>query len=314
MHVLGIDVGGTKTVCLLADENARVLGEGHGPGGNLLAAGEETLERVLRHVIERAIGGHRIDIDAICLGVAGVDREPEAHTVREVVGRIGYRTRVLVVNDALVALVAGSDEPTGVVIIAGTGSIVYGRNAHNEAARAGGWGHIIGDEGSGYWIGRQALAAVVRASDGRGPATALTAAVMEHFELDDVTGLPRIVYDREHPRVNVATLGPVVQRVRDLGDAVAGAVLERAASELTLAAESVTAKLGLRDAAFRFVLAGGVFRGVPWLAEELARRLVVLAPRSEVRVLACEPAVGAVRLACADARGNPALPRYSDRA
>src|SRR6185295_19261309 len=111
--------------------------------------------------------------------------------------------------------------------IAGTGSIAYGRNAQGEAARAGGWGHMIGDEGSGYWIGREALAAVMRAADGRGPLTGLTYDVLEHFSISDISRLPRIVYDRDQPRMSVAALGPLVQRARDDGDAVATRILER---------------------------------------------------------------------------------------
>jgi N-acetylglucosamine kinase-like BadF-type ATPase len=310
MHVLGIDVGGTKTVCLLADENGRILGEGHGPGGNLLAAGEEELERVLRDAVDAAIDGRGIAIDAICLGVAGVDREDEIRTVHDVVARVGYRSRVVVVNDALIALVAGAGAAPGIVVIAGTGSIVYGRNARNLAARAGGWGHIIGDEGSGYWIGREALAAVVRASDGRGPDTQLTEAVMRHFELADVTELVRVVYDRELPRVSVAALGPVIQRARDSGDPVAIRILDRAAAELAVAADAVATRLDLREDACRVVLAGGVFRVVPWLTSELGRQLATMAPHWRVDVLDCEPATGAVSLAIAEARGGVILPHY----
>src|SRR6266508_3131353 len=209
MHVLGIDAGGTKTVCLLADASGRIVAEARGPGANLHVAGELAVEKVLHEVMEQAIGdrtvgGAPLAPAAICLGIASVDREDEARTVGAIMRRIGGQSRVIVVNDALIALVAGADDAAGIVINAGTGSIVYGRNAHGEAARAGGWGHMIGDEGSGYWIGREALAAVMRAEDGRGPATGLTAEMLAHFKVADVSRLPRIVYDREVPRVSVA--------------------------------------------------------------------------------------------------------------
>src|SRR5712691_2318050 len=204
MHVLGIDAGGTKTICLLADERGMILSEGRGPGANLHAAGELAVEKVLHEVMETALGDRAIVPAAICLGIAGVDREDEAQIVRRIMRRIGHKSRVLVVNDALIALVAGARDAPAIVIIAGTGSIVYGRNAGGDAARAGGWGDMVGDEGSGYWIGREALSAVMRASDGRGAATALTPEVLAHFEIADVSHLPRIVYDRELPRVNVA--------------------------------------------------------------------------------------------------------------
>src|SRR2546425_4661503 len=240
MHVLGIDAGGTKTVCLLADEGGKVLSEGRGPGANLHAAGELEVEKVLHEVMEDALGDRDITPAAICLGIAGVDRDDEARTVRAIMRRIGHKSRVLVVNDALIALVAGAKDAPGIVIIAGTGSIVYGRNAGGQAARAGGWGHMIGDEGSGYWIGKEAVAAVMRAADGRGPVTRLTEGILGHFGAEDVSGLPRIVYERDEPRQRVAALGPIVQSAAAAGDAVATRILEAAADELALSARSVT--------------------------------------------------------------------------
>src|SRR5581483_1075580 len=201
MHVLGIDAGGTKTVCLLADERGAIVSEGRGPGANLHTAGELALEKVLHEVMETALGDRPIAPAAICIGMAGVDREDEARTVRAIMRRLGHRSRVVVVNDALIALVAGAGGDAGIVIIAGTGSIDYGRNAAGEAARAGGWGHRIGGE---------ALASVRRAADGRGPATELSGEILSHFGVDDVSRLPRIVYDREAPRAAVAELGPLV--------------------------------------------------------------------------------------------------------
>jgi N-acetylglucosamine kinase-like BadF-type ATPase len=310
MHVLGIDAGGTKTVCFLADHEGRILSEGRGPGANLQSAGELEVEKVLHHVMETALGERDIRPAAICLGIAGVDREDDAQVVRAIMRRISLGARVLVVNDALVALVAGAGDAAGIIVMSGTGSIVYGRNDHGLAARAGGWGHVLGDEGSGYWIGRQALTAVVRAADGRGPRTRLTEDVLAHFAVPDAAGLVRIVYNRDVPRKSVATVGNVVQRARDLGDAVAAQVLEQAAEELTKAAGSVASRLDMRGDEFPFVLAGGVFRAVPWLVGELGRRLLDVAPKCAVRLLTEEPATGAVALAIAEARGGARLPRY----
>jgi N-acetylglucosamine kinase-like BadF-type ATPase len=295
---------------LLADGEGTILSEGRGPGANLHASGELAVEKVLYDVMEAAMAGQTTTPDAICLGIAGVDRDDEARTVRAIMRRIGQKSRVLVVNDALIALVAGARDQPGIVIVAGTGSIVYGRNARGEAARAGGWGHLIGDEGSGYWIGREALAAVMRGEDGRGPGTQLTDAVLAYFSVSDVSRLPRIVYDRETPRSSVAELGPIVQQAGEAGDAVATRILERAADELALAARSVATNLEMRGDEFTFYLSGGVFRVVPWLVEEMSRRLVEVAPRSTVEALDKEPAVGAVWLALEEARGRAQIPRY----
>jgi len=309
MNVLGIDVGGSKTVCLLADELGVVRAEVRGPGANLQASGELQVEKIVHRVMEEAL----IDRErpaVVCVGIAGVDRDDEEATVHGIMQRIGHTSRILVVNDALIALAAGARDQPGIVIIAGTGSIVYGRNGSGEAARAGGWGHMIGDEGSGYWIGRHALSATVREVDGRGPRTALTEEVLAHFGVADAAGLVAIVYNREVPRANVATLGPIVQRARDRGDAVAAQILEHAADELSLAAASVAGRLEMRGEAFPFVLAGSMFRVVPSLVDDLRRRLVEVAPRAEAKPLDVEPAQGAVTLALAELRGGASLPKY----
>lgn len=310
MHVLGIDAGGTKTVCLLADEDGHVLAEARGSGANLQSAGELEVEKVLHQVMEVALAQHDVRPAATCLGIAGVDRPGDAEAVRGIMRRIGFKTRTLVVNDALVALVAGAGDEPGVVVVAGTGSIAYGRNAAGQAARAGGWGYLLGDEGGGFWIGRAALSAVVRQFDGRGPATLLTEMVLQHLRLASPTELIHEIYYRDLQRHAIAGLAALVQDATDAGDAVAAQILVRAGGELAAAAASVITRLGMRGESFPTVLAGGIFRGVPWLMGDVASRLSEVAPRSVVRLLDVEPAVGAVRLALSAARGDVTIPAY----
>ncbi|HVO12279.1 MAG TPA: BadF/BadG/BcrA/BcrD ATPase family protein [Vicinamibacteria bacterium] len=310
VHVLGIDAGGTKTVCYLADGEARVLGEARGGGANLQTEGELGVEKVLHAVMADATAAYAAGIDAICLGMAGFDRQGEGVVLRGIMRRIGANARVVLVNDALVALVAGVGEAPGVVIICGTGSIAYGRNPRNQAARAGGWGYILGDEGSGYWIGRRALRAVARAADGRGPGTALTALVLSHFGIGEASDLVAEIYERQLRHHALAQVARLVQRARDEGDSVATRILEAAAHELLASARSVVERLRMAGEEFDFVLAGGVFTGVPWLAEELTRRLPGIAERARVKRLQGEPALGAVRIAIAEARGGARLPQY----
>jgi N-acetylglucosamine kinase-like BadF-type ATPase len=224
--------------------------------------------------------------------------------------RIGYKARVLVVNDALVALEAGAPGRPGVVIISGTGSISYGRNAEGMAARSGGWGYVLGDEGSGYWIGRAAVRAVLREADQRGKETALTPLLLAHFGLDQPQGLIHEVY---HSNLKPAAIGALAQCVHQAfaqGDEVAIGILRGAANELESAAMSVARRLDLVGDHFPFILAGGIFKAVPWLHEELSRRLPVVAPGSAVHLLDREPATGAVRLALQEARGGASVPTY----
>jgi N-acetylglucosamine kinase-like BadF-type ATPase len=310
MHVLGIDAGGTKTVCILADADGRVVAEARGSGANLQAAGELEVEKVLHHVMEGVLGESDVLPAAICLGIAGVDRPEDADAVRGIMRRIGFKTRTLVVNDALIALVAGAGENPGVVLVAGTGSIAYGKDARGHAARAGGWGYLLGDEGGGYWIGRAALAAVVRQYDGRGPATLLTELVLNRLNLASPTALIREIYDRDVHRRTITGLASLVQAAMEQRDAVAADILTRAGAELASAAASVISRLEMRGDVFPTILSGGIFRGVPWLAADVTRRISEAAPRSEVRLLDVEPAIGAVRLAIATAQGRVTLPSY----
>ena len=310
MYVLGIDAGGTKTICLLADGDGRIIGDARGGGANLQAAGELEVEKVLHHVMDAAIGDRDVRPAAICLGIAGVDRPADTAAVHSIMRRIGFKAQVIVVNDALVALVAGAGEGEGVVVVAGTGSIAYGRDASGHAARAGGWGYLLGDEGGGFWIGRAALTAVVRQFDGRGPATLLTPMILEHLDLSTPKELIHEIYYRDVHRHTIAGIAGLVQRAMEQHDAIAAEILTRAGGELASAAASVITRLEMRGHAFPTVLGGGIFRGIPWLVDDLTRRLSEIAPRTEVRRLDVEPAIGAVRLALAAARGSFANPTY----
>jgi N-acetylglucosamine kinase-like BadF-type ATPase len=246
----------------------------------------------------------------ICLGSAGVDRADDAAVIKSMMRRIGYKARIVIVNDALIALMAGIGHEPGVVIIAGTGSIAYGHNGQGQAARAGGWGYVLGDEGSGYWIGRLALRAVVRHADGRGRATSLTPRLLAHFGAARATDLIHRVYHQELSPRSIAAAAKYVQLARDEGDQVATGILNRAADELMTAATAVMARLELGDREFTFVLAGGMFHAVPWLCDQMQLLLPALAQQSKVMRLDQEPALGAVRLALAELKGGARLPVY----
>ena len=310
IHVLGIDAGGTKTVCLLADEQGNIVAEARRGGANLQAAGELEVEKVLHEVMEEALGTRTIVPAVICLGIAGVDRPDDSAVMSAIMRRIGYKARVLVVNDALVALEAGAPGQPGVVVISGTGSISYGRNAKGEAARSGGWGYVLGDEGSGYWIGRAALRAVLRQADRRGPPTALSELLLKHFDVAAPQQLIHQVYNTNLKPKAIGALATCVQSAFSQGDAVAIGILRAAANELEAFALSVARRLELIGQPFGFILSGGIFRAVPWLEEELERRLPVAAPGSWVQLLDREPATGAVALALQEARGGAAIPAY----
>jgi N-acetylglucosamine kinase len=292
-HVLGIDAGGTKTIGLLADETGRVLQEARGAGANLQTHGELLVEKVFHEIIERL--SERERVEAVCLGIAGVDRPHDEAVVKGILRRLGQRERVRVVNDAVIALVAGAAERFGIVVLAGTGSIVYGLGRDGRSARAGGYGFLLADEGSGYWLGHQALRAAVRAGDGRGPETRLAGLIFETLGIASAAELLPLVYEKGMPKYRIAELAPLVETARRGGDKVAAQILDEAARELALGARTVADALGLGADPFPVVLAGGVFKASPTLPSLLERHLD--RPRAQLRRLDVEPAKGAVALA-----------------
>ena len=169
---------------------------------------------------------------------------------------------------------------------------------------------MLGDEGGGFWIGRSALAAVVRQFDGRGPATMLTDLVLAEMRLASPTELIHAIYDKGLQRRAIAGIAAVVQRASVAGDAMASEILTRAGAELTAAAASVIGRLGMRGDVFRTLLAGGIFHAIPALVADVQTRLSDVAPRSETQRLDVEPAVGAVRLALAAAHDRVNIPSY----
>lgn len=294
-HVLGIDAGGTKTRALLADETGRVLGSSLGGGANLKTHGELQVEKVLHAVIEQAEAEAGVRPDALALGIAGADRPDDHAILLAILKRIGFRRHVVITNDARIAFVAGSPARVGVVVVCGTGSIAWGRNAAGEIARSGGWGWHLGDEGSGFWIGLTAIREVLRASDGRGRGTSLEKLLFEHFAIERLERVLHAVYDGEFPRHHIAKFAVGVERAALAGDPVARDILSAAAEELALAAKSVIGRLRLEDTAYDIVLSGGTFRAVASLAESIAKRLATA--KARIRRLEEEPAIGAVKLA-----------------
>jgi N-acetylglucosamine kinase-like BadF-type ATPase len=297
-HVIGIDAGGTSTVALLADEEGRVLRDARAGGANLVVHGELGVEKVLYQVIDALDAPE--PAAAVCLGIAGVDRPEEKELLHGVLRRLGLRRGVRIVNDALVALVAGAPAGLGIVVIAGTGSIAYGVDPSGRSARAGGWGYLLGDEGSAFWLGHAAVRQGIRAADGRGPATSLYERICAHVGLSlaggprGPAGLVKWFYDQELSRNRVAELARLVEEAAAEGDAAADGLLDQAAQHLARAARAVAEQLTFADR-YPLVLAGGAFRACPSLYQRVERDLGLA--RAEVVRLAVEPAMGAVTLA-----------------
>jgi N-acetylglucosamine kinase-like BadF-type ATPase len=303
MRVLGIDAGATKTEAVLADENGAILLKVRGPGANFQLFAEDEVEFVIQNLGSQLLAGQKGMADALCIGMAGAGREQDFRIMQGILDRIGLARRNVVTNDALIALVAGAGERYGVVLIVGTGAAAFGIDRSGRTARAGGWGPLLGDEGSAYWMGLRALRSIVRAHDGRSAKTTLEAPILARLGVDRVDALVHRIY-RELAREEIAALAPVVQQAADVGDGEAQAIIDEAIREFVRAVESVIGRLDLAGEEFRLVLSGGLFKAVPVLRQDFEKIIKKVAPWAKVEELKVEPARGAVSLALERVRSS----------
>ena len=266
----------------------RAAGRG---SANPAAVGLETTVANIWKAVRSAAQKADIDlpVSAAWCGLAGVDRPADHAALTPLLG--GLAEHVRLVNDAELALLA-LPGGYGICLVAGTGSIAVGRDEPGRKARAGGWGHIMGDEGSGYDLGRRALQAVAKAADGRGPGTALQDAVLKAWETRLPEELMGRIYPQEDTRV-VAGLAPIVLQVAAEGDTVAEQLVEDAARELAETVMAVALKLAFKGP-LQLALTGGILCGHPTFQ---ARVVDLLREQIEVGELATvdDPALAAAK-------------------
>lgn len=297
--VAGIDAGGTKTRAFAITRRGEVVGRGAGGPGNLLSSPDP--RGSIAAALAEALAGRRAD--AVVLSCAGGDRAADRERGREILhGILGPDITVAVTHDAQAALYAGNAAGYGVVLIAGTGSVAYGRNVNGDEERAGGWGYLIGDEGSAFWIGTEGLQAASHDFDGRGTPTAISRHLYRDLGVEDFQGVLPLLYGRPHPAPAIAAATRAVAQANSEGDEMAADIIRRGAHELAVAVAVVAAKLGLSDGPV--YLAGGAFENVRALEQGVRQELLTALPRAAVEPVAEEPAMGAARLAAALAWGG----------
>lgn len=292
---LGVDGGKSGTTALIGDEGGRVIGHGSaGPSNHVeeIEQGRAKFIRAIQECVSRACEQAGLDFKTVhfqsaCLGFSGgpVDKEP---ILREIL-RCDSLT---VTNDATIALAGATDGEPGLVVIAGTGSIAFGRNAADESARAGGWGYIFGDEGSGFDIARAALRAALRFEEGWGPPTILREVLMAETGATDANDALHRFYTADFPRPRIASLAKAVDRAASDGDAAAIQILENAAQQLAVFAGAVRSQLFAPSEPARVSYIGGVFRSTR--VRERFRMLVELVESNRVAAPIYGPAAGAL--------------------
>ena len=304
---LGVDGGQSGTTALIGDETGRILGEGEAGPCNHAGAleGRGKLQRAVEGSLQQACSQAGLDaatvrFEVACFGMSGGPEDKQ-----EILQGILRTNRLIVTTDAVTALAGATAGGQGIIVIAGTGSIAFGRSAEGRTARAGGWGHIFGDEGGAFDIVRQALRAALGMEEGWGHPTALREMLLAATDSRNANQVLHRFYTDEWPRSRVAGLAALVDRAATDGDATANEILHSSAIHLAMLCGSVRGQLWKSGEAVEVAYIGGVFQSR--LVLERFRLLVELEEGNRCRPPLYGPAQGALLEAYRAAGLNPEL-------
>jgi glucosamine kinase len=291
---LGIDGGGSKTLAVIVNEQGEEIGRGLSGSANYNTVGlEEALKHVSEAVEQAARSAHcQLPLSKAWLGLAGLDRQADYDLIYPRVQ--GLAKRVRLTNDGEL-LLAGLEEQVGVVLVSGVGSIALGRDRAGHKARSGGWGHILGDEGGGYIIAQRALQAVLRASDGRGPQTALRERILRAWNLQNVDELIGEIYN-EPEKAKIASLSSAVMLTARAKDQVAASIVQQAARELAIAVNAVCQALEFPNQDIPLALGGGLLLNEADFCTQVIRQIRHYQPIGHVELVS-QPTLSAARAA-----------------
>jgi N-acetylglucosamine kinase-like BadF-type ATPase len=299
-YFIGVDGGASKTAALVTDEAGQALGRGLAGGSNHLRVGIEEATRNIERAVNIAMveaGIAMRNVEYAYCGIAGSDHPLHRQRVIDSLKIFFPRGNFIVDTDARIALTGAVGFGAGIVIISGTGSVSFGRNASGDEARAGGWGPTLGDEGSGYWIAREGLSAIVRAHDGRGFATKMTDLLCDEYEMCSPDELPKFVYAATTHIDDIARYGRLVINAAHGGDDVAREILTRGGSELAECVLAIARRLHMTDTDFPVAYVGGAFHAAEMLLSPMRLRIQRDAPGAVLIPPKSSPVEGAAMMA-----------------
>lgn len=310
---LAVDGGGTKSLCYFFDRHGYIRGQGRSGSCNYQGVGKEAAVRELIHAIRNAledgklegngeVGETELETDCAALGIAGLDTEYDRSIILELVEEALQHLRIrakrlIIENDGFAALLGATNGQPGILMIAGTGSIVYGVNDQGEVARAGGWGHRVGDEGSGYWIGKQAIIHILKTMDGRVAPNKLAEHILPYLDLKDPEDLFNWTYNSSYSVEKVAELSSLVSQAHSQGDQVAQSIMIQAAEQLFTCAKAVIERINLYRQPFQIILQGGVLQNNAFVREYVTNQFNTFAPSGQIENKNKEPIYGMMALA-----------------
>lgn len=306
--LIGVDGGGTSTIAWLADADGNVLGRGRSGPSNVKSIGPEASRRALERSIFLAFADAGLtpsQVDVACFGLAGFDRPDDKRLLESWSVANTWARRLVLVNDGDLLLAAGTPTGWGIGVISGTGSIAVGKAPDGRTARAGGWGYLLGDEGSGYAVAVAALRWIARTSDGREAVLVtedpLARRLCEALGVSQPSELISVIYKPEVDRARIAGLAPLIVEASEEHSQAAWRILGRAADELTTAVVAVARALALLDSAatraFPLVMAGGFLLAAPSLADAIVARLRLVGINPGAVTPVPDPVFGALTLA-----------------
>jgi glucosamine kinase len=297
-YYLGIDGGGSKTKCI-AGADTTILGSAVTGPSNITRVGEARARESIHQAITQACAAAKItpqQIVSACIGAAGAARKEVAEAVRKFAAEL-IPGKIKIVGDMEIALQAAFGIGPGVIVIAGTGSIAFGRNEQGQTARAGGWGYAISDEGSAHWIARQAVIALLRAADEANGFPTNSALLQELKRASNVNSLEQLA-SAANATQDFAGLFPAVVNAAEGSDQQARQILQQAASELARLAQIVMRKLyPAKNSSVSMAMVGGVFRHALKVRESFAAQVYSENTNVVLNREVIEPIQGALQLA-----------------
>ncbi|WP_156288214.1 N-acetylglucosamine kinase [Oceanobacillus salinisoli] len=277
-YLLGIDGGGTKTRAAIADGNGIVIAEATAGPSNLHSASKQQVERTFQElfdVLGKSCKPNKLEISYVFAGIAGTASEKNNQIISQILKRLlPGKALIQVLPDPINALYSGTYGNPGIVQISGTGSITYGINRHLKHDRVGGWGYLLGDEGSGYDVGRQGAVAALKAYDGRGIDTMMLSMFLDHFRVNHPQDFIQKIYSSISPKNELADLTKLVFRAYKKKDRAAESIITRAVDEMMLGITTLYNKLFDEEEDAEVVLCGGIFTEKDILPKLLQTRFI----------------------------------------
>lgn len=299
-YVVGVDGGGTKTTAAVVGEDLGPVASATTGPANQRSVGMDTASANIAGAIREAVRAADIsleDVSGICMCLAGFDTDLDLPVPHRAIKALEYGGVTILENDVVGAWAGATEGNPGLVVIAGTGSTALGMNTHGDLWRTDGWDYILGDSGSGYWIGREGIRTAMKSLDGRLPPTRLCPELKAAFVVDSAEEMRRLVDSTTFGKVEIASFASHVSRAADAGDGAAQGILAAAGRDLADQATAIIHMLGMESDRFTVGTVGSVFKATPWVTDPFRRGISQVAPHATFRAPLHPPQIGAAILA-----------------